>query len=337
MMLELHDWLGGVMLVVLAIYAVTGGADFGGGVWDLLATGPRAKDQRRLIEQALAPVWEANHVWLIFVVVVLFSAFPPAFAAISIALYTPLSLVLLGVVLRGAGFVFRQYGHGSEEAGLRWGRVFAVASIITPLFLGVTLAAVSGGDLRLSSQGEALAASDAWQRPFALLSGIFVVAMFAFLAAVYLSVEAGSSALAQDFRRRAFISGIAVGVLSLAVLMGARVSSPHFEAALLGAWWSRAVQAAVGALAVAALIAIRLRQDLWARRLAIVQVIGIVAGWGLAQYPFLIAPSLTLAQEAAPKVVLQWILPTVFAGTIVLVPCLIWLMRLFKHHPPHSH
>lgn len=328
--LELHDWLGGVMLVALAIYAVTGGADFGGGVWDLLATGPRAKAQRRLIEQALAPVWEANHVWLIFVVVVLFSAFPPAFAAISIALYAPLSFVLLGIVLRGGGFVFRQYGQGSEAASLRWGRVFAIASIITPFFLGVTLAAVSGGHVALSPQGEAMAASNAWQSPFALVAGGFVVAVFAFLAAVYLTIEAQDAELVDDFRRRALISGMALGALSLAVLWGARLESPQFEAALLGAWWSHAVQVVVAVLAVAALAALYTRRYVWARRLAIAQVLGIVLGWGLAQHPFIVAPGLSLAQAAAPKIVLRWILPTVIAGAVLLLPCLLWLMRIFK-------
>ena len=123
----------------LAVYAISGGADFGGGVWDLLARGPRAAEQRRLIERALAPVWEANHVWLIFVVVVLFSAFPPAFAALGIRFHWPLTAALVGIVLRGSAFMFRSYGGAPA-----WGRVFAVASAATPFFLGVVLAAISG-------------------------------------------------------------------------------------------------------------------------------------------------------------------------------------------------
>src|SRR5581483_1598761 len=120
--------IAAVMLAALVLYALLAGADFGGGVWDLLAFGPRAKQQRALIEHALAPVWEANHVWLILIVVLLFTAFPAAFAALMTGLHTPLMLMLLGIVLRGSAFVFRQYGAGSERASLMWGRVFAVAS-----------------------------------------------------------------------------------------------------------------------------------------------------------------------------------------------------------------
>lgn len=333
MPLELHDLLGAVMLLGLAVYAVTGGADFGGGVWDLFARGPRGPAHRRLIEGALAPVWEANHVWLIFVIVVMFSAFPTAFAAVSVALYQPLSLVLLGIVLRGSGFVFRQYGKGSTAAMLRWGRVFAIASVITPFFLGVSLAAVSSGQLRLAPGGQALAPSLAWTTPFAILAGLFVVTLFAFLAAVYLILEGKDEALRDDFRRRALVSGLALGALSIAVRFAAQATTPDFANALLGDWWSNGVQAVVGLCAIMCLVALLGRQYVWARRLAIAQALGIVLGFGIAQHPYLITPDLTLAQAAAPALVLRWLLPAVGAGALVLVPCLVWLMRIFKSPP----
>ena len=128
------DWVALVMLGALVFYALGAGADFGGGVWDLLVTGPRAAEQRRLIERAIGPIWEANHVWLILVVVLLFSAFPPAYAAASVALHVPLTLLLFGVVLRGSAFVFRHYSADDAVAQHRWGRLFAIASTDTAHF-----------------------------------------------------------------------------------------------------------------------------------------------------------------------------------------------------------
>ncbi|HLA79552.1 MAG TPA: cytochrome d ubiquinol oxidase subunit II, partial [Vicinamibacteria bacterium] len=137
--------LAGVLMAALVIYALGGGADFGGGVWDLLASGPRAASQRRTIEQAIGPIWEANHVWLILVIVVLFVAFPPGFAALGTALHIPLALMLIGIVLRGSAFAFRSYGAASDLEARRWGRVFAVASLVTPLTLGWSVGAVASG------------------------------------------------------------------------------------------------------------------------------------------------------------------------------------------------
>ena len=330
MSIGLPDVLGAVMLGALGIYAVTAGADFGGGVWALLATGPRRSKQHDVIESALAPVWEANHVWLIFVVVVLFSAFPRAWSAICVLLYVPLSLVLLGIVSRGAGFVFLQYGYGSRAARTQWGRMFSAASVFTPFFLGTSLAALSGAELDVS-RGEPLEASTAWLRPFALLCGAFVTTLFCFLAAVYLAVEARADGeLKRDFRNRAVYAGIILGVLSVAVRLSARNGT--FERMLFSSWWSHAVQWGVAASAIATLTALWLHRLRIARVFAIVQTCGIVLGWGLAQYPHIILPGLTLQQAAAPDIVLVWILISVLAGTVFLVPALIFLLRIFKAH-----
>ncbi|MCA9556709.1 MAG: cytochrome d ubiquinol oxidase subunit II, partial [Myxococcales bacterium] len=145
----LADLVAAIILVALVAYTVTGGADFGGGVWDLLASGPRKDRQRALIARVVAPIWEANHVWLILVVVLLFVALPKAFAAITTALHVPLFIMLVGIVLRGSAFVFRAYDPHGGVAVRRWSRVFAVSSAVTPFFLGVTLGAVASGALRV--------------------------------------------------------------------------------------------------------------------------------------------------------------------------------------------
>src|SRR5690242_13033587 len=175
----------------LIAYAVLGGADFGAGVWELLAVGKTSTGHRQLINRALGPVWEANHTWLIFLIVGLFNVFPPAFAALSIALFVPLSIVLIGIVLRGAAFVFSYYATDAQGPFAQWWRrVFSVTSLITPFFLGASAAAVASGHL-LAPDGTARADMFAsWTSPFALAVGAMAIALCATLAAVYLTNEA---------------------------------------------------------------------------------------------------------------------------------------------------
>jgi len=329
-----------LMLAALMAYAVTGGADFGGGVWDLLATGPRRAAQRGLIERAIAPVWEANHVWLIFVVVVLFTAFPSVYARVSTVLHLPLTALLLGIVARGSAFVFRQYGARAERT---WGRVFAVASVVTPLMLGVVLGAVTAGDL---GDG-ALSAADGrdfaavyvapWLRPFPLAVGALALTLFAFLAATYLAWEAeareGDAALAGDFRVRALVAGVLLAPAALVAALLARTAAPAFAARFTGSSWSWPLQLVTGVVAVTALAALARRRYRLARAAAIAQVALILGGWGLAQRPFLIAPDLTIAAAQAPRATLALVIPVALAGMLILVPSLYWLFRVFKSSP----
>src|SRR5688572_25677391 len=208
------ELVAGVAGLALITYAVLGGADFGGGIWDLFASGPRRAAQRKAIADAMGPVWEANHVWLIFVIVILFTAFPPAYAALSIALFVPFHLVLLGIVLRGAAFVFRAYAHRTGAAGpgeRGWGVVFGAASVVTPLLLGMSLGAVSTGKIRV--QGNTVAAEGAWTAPVALAMGLLALALCAYLAAVYLANETNGE-LREDFRSRALWAGTVTVALS---------------------------------------------------------------------------------------------------------------------------
>jgi cytochrome d ubiquinol oxidase subunit II len=182
--MTLPDVAAFAMLVALVVYALTGGADFGGGLWDLLAFGRRAPAQRKLIERVLSPIWEANHVWLIFIVVVLFTAFPTAYSVAGIALHIPLTLVLIGIVMRGSAFVFRQYGGGGAVAQLRWGRVFAVASVLTPIFLGTIVGAITSGEIRVVDGVPTTGYAAGWIGVFPLAVGLSSLALFGFLAAV---------------------------------------------------------------------------------------------------------------------------------------------------------
>ena len=301
------------MLAGLIVYTLTGGADFGGGIWDLLAIGPRAKAQRRAIERALAPVWEANHVWLIFVVVVLFTAFPPAFARLGIDHHVPLTLMLVGIVLRGSAFVFRHYG--GEDGAARWGRVFAISSAVTPLFLGATLGAMTAG-------------TD-WWRPFPLAVGALAVVAFAFLAAVYLTLET-EGALREDFRRRGLGAAAAIVVAGALPVLVAEGGAVRFDDRLLGSWWSPLIVGGATLAMIAAIAGLIARRWRIARAAAIATVALMVIGWGLAHHPLILAPDLTLHAAAAPRATLIVLAPLLVGGAVILIPCLWWLIRVFK-------
>ena len=331
-MLSLEFCIACVMLISLIIYMLTGGADFGGGIWDLFATRPRAKAQRSLITRAIAPIWEANHVWLIVIVVLLFVAFPVAFAAISTALHIPLTLMLIGIVLRGTAFVFRTYDVQSDTVHRRWSRVFAVASVITPIMLGVTLGAVASGTIHVDMETGQVDTDfiSAWFAPFPFAIGFFTLTLCALLASVYLTLEAEDPALREDFRRRALIAAVSVGVVAgLSFLLSAE-GAPAIRHGLSSAPWSIPFQILTGAVALWAIWTIWKRQFRLACILVPIQVTLIVFGWGLAQYPYLVTPDLTFSNTAAPDAVLRPLLIVLIVGGVLLVPAFWYLYTVFK-------
>jgi cytochrome bd ubiquinol oxidase subunit II len=343
------ELVAGCALLALTAYVLLGGADFGGGIWDLLASGQRTREQRTLIAEAIGPIWEANHVWLILVIVLLFTAFPAAFARLAITLHIPLSLMLIGIVLRGSAFTFRSHygaGHGEEggeAAGTsqHWGRVFAIASAGTPLLLGLCVGALASGALSgaLTAPGRAGFTATfvtPWLTPFGVGVGVLTLALFAFLAAVYLTVEAREPALREDFRRRALGAAVAVFVAAFGTLGLDRLGAPLMGRTLTTAPWAPALHAATGAAAVTAIWALWRRRYRLARVAAAAQVSLILWGWALAQYPYLIPPDLTIRAAAAPRVTLVLVLWTLVAGGLVLFPSLIYLLRVFKREPTRS-
>ena len=326
--------VAGVMVVALVIYSLSAGADFGGGAWLLLASGPRAEDQRTLVDDAIGPIWEANHVWLILVVVLLFVCFPGAFAAISTALHIPLTIMLIGVVLRGSAFAFLHvYTHAEHhDPGPRnWGRVFAVASLVTPITLGVTLGALSTGlDIDPTTGRVRTDFISEWLAPFPLAVGLFALALFAFLAAVYLADEAEDRELADMFRRRALISAL---VVAGAALLTFFVAPPRLQAGLAASPWALALHLCTGAAALAAIALLLRRRHRAARLAAMAQVALIVLGWALAQHPHLVFPHLTILGAAAPRSVLVAVLIALAVGAVFLVPALVYLLWIFKRRP----
>ncbi len=326
--------LAEVALAAAIAYAVLAGADFGGGIWDALARGPRREEQRTAIAHAMGPVWEANHVWLIFVIVLLFTAFPPAFSALSVALFLPFHLVLLGIILRGAAFVFRAYSPQSARAlrpgpgAYAWGAVFGVASVITPVLLGICLGAVSAGSLRVSGGEVRVSGTPPWLAPISLAMGIFALAVCAYLAAVYLANET-RGALREDFRARALGAGTTTVALSLLVLPLLRTQAPHLWAGLLSARAAPVLGVGVGAALLSGWALLRRRFRL-ARAATVAQTACLFGGWGIAQYPYLIYPDVTVQSAAGHPATLRFVLWTLPFGMALLLPSLGYLFRVFK-------
>lgn len=332
---SLEAILAGAMLVALTFYALMGGADYGGGVWDLLAWGPRARAQRELIAEAIGPIWEANHVWLILVIVVLFTCFPTAFAAISTALHIPLTLMLIGIVLRGSAFTFRTYDNKKDNVQRRWGSVFAVASLVTPLILGVTVGAIASGRIEYKGGVAAGGFFSSWLAPFPLAVGVFALALFAFLAAVYLTLEAGEEKLREDFRKRALASAGVVGLMALVVFLLSAEGAPSIGRKLSASWWTWPLQVLTGVMAVGAIFMLWTRRFRLARLLAAAQVILILWGWAVAQFPYLVEPDITIYNSAAPAATLRLTLAALAIGALLLLPSFYYLFRVFKGNQVH--
>jgi cytochrome d ubiquinol oxidase subunit II len=329
-----EDTLGAVILAALVIYALSGGADYGGGMWDLLASGPSARRQRAAIEHAIGPIWEANHVWLILVIVVLFTAFPPAFAAIMTALHIPMTAILIGIVLRGSAFVFRKYDAQDDAVHRRWSTLFGAASFFTPFILGLCLGALASGHIRVIDGRLSSGFFAGWTQPFAVACGVFALGLFAFLAATYLTVDTESEPdLQEDFRKRALAAGLLLAPTAALTFHLARDGAPQIFASLTR-WWAPLLVGLTSLCAIGALTALWSRRFRWARAAAVAQVTCILVGWGLAQYPHLVIPDLTLTNSATVRSTLRALQSALAVGAAVLLPAFAYLFYVFKRPPP---
>ncbi|MDP9098187.1 MAG: cytochrome d ubiquinol oxidase subunit II [Verrucomicrobiota bacterium] len=318
------------LLLALIFYAVTAGADFGGGMWTLLATGPRATAQRKQISKALGPIWEADHVWLILVVVILFTAFPSAFAAIMTALHIPVTLMLIGIILRGSAFIFGKYDTRVHKVQRGWSTMFGAASFFTPFVQGVTLGALATGQIRVVDGVVSTGFFVGWLTPFALVCGLFALLLCGFLAAVYLTLDPELDPEVQnDFRLRALWSGVALVPVAIGVFLTARSGAPEIFGGLTSGW-GLLLMGATTCCAAVALLSLWSRQFQIARLTAISEVTLILAGWSLAQYPNLVVPDVTLLNSAAPVATLRLLTIALCLGAIVLLPSLAFLFYLFK-------
>jgi cytochrome d ubiquinol oxidase subunit II len=262
--------------------------------------------------------------------VLLFTCFPPAFALLGTVLHIPLTLMLIGIVLRGSAFAFRAHQELPSAAVRRWERVFAVASTATPVFLGVCLGAVASGAVRPPQGRDFVAGFVApWLTPFCFAVGALALSLFAFLAAVYLTLEARETALREDFRRRALGAAVAVLATAAGCLALAPAGAPRIASALLSLR-ALPLQLAAAAAAIGAVAALWLRRYVLARVAAAAQASVILWGWALAQYPYLVPPTQTIRAAAAPEPTLRLVLWSLAAGACALFPSLFYLFRVFK-------
>ena len=308
----------GVAGLAMSLYAILGGADFGGGVWDLLASGPRAGAQRAAISAAIGPVWEANHVWLIFAIVASFTCFPAAYADVEIGLYAPLSFALVGIVLRGAAFVFRNYASDAPETARTWTVVFGAASLLAPFFLGDALGALATGRY-------------AWTSPFALAVGAFAVTMCAQIAATFILNEIGDASVRDDFRRRAIRATAAVwvvGAIPVALAL-ALAAERDVLAALLHPVALVAIAVALAA-GLATIVCVATQRDLSARAAVALEAVAVLGGWFGGQAPALVPGRFTFSSAAAGAATIDAFLITSAIGAALLIPSLVLLFRVFK-------
>jgi cytochrome bd ubiquinol oxidase subunit II len=321
----------GVLFVGLVAYAIFGGADFGAGFWMAFAFGPRRLEVREALFKAMGPVWETNHVWLILILVVLWTTFPTAFSAIFTDLYLPLTIALLGIVLRGAAFAFRHYGDKAGAVLPATGGVFAAASMVTPFAMGVAVGAVAGGHV---STGHPTGLFEAWLRPFPLVCGLISVAICAFLPPFYMLIRPIGE-LRADFRRLAFVASLALGALTALCVPVAFWDAPDFADGLTSPFSLLCIMAAVG-LGVLSLVILRLGLDRLAPLVAAGTVVAVLAGWAAALHPYLILPDLKIADAAAGDATLRAFLIVFPLGALILVPSLLWLFRLFATAGPEE-
>jgi cytochrome bd ubiquinol oxidase subunit II len=314
------DVAAGILWVGATFYALFGGADFGGGFWDLFAGGAEKGERpRALIQRSLTPVWEANHVWLIFILVVLWTAFPPAFSAVMTTLYVPLALAAVGIVLRGSGFAFRKSIEGLS-ARRAAGATFAVSSVLTPFFMGTVVGAIAAGNVPANGDG---APFSSWLQPLPLLTGAMFVATGAYLAAVFLvgdARRAGEKDLERYFVRRALAAALVAGAAAAAGLVELHAEARYIFDRLTDQGLPLVILSALCGVGLLVALLRGARRPL--RPLAGGAVVAVIWGWGVAQFPYLLPTSLKITQSAAPPDTLGTVIVVFIAAAMIVLPAL---------------
>lgn len=314
------------MFVGVVAYALFGGADFGSGFFDLTAGGSeRGAELRTQIDRSIGPVWEANHVWLIYVLVTWWTAFPEAFAAAMNTLIVPMFLALFGIVLRGASFAFRKYAATLGQARL-FGVVFALSSVVTPFFFGTVAGAIASGRVPMDGRGDLIGS---WVNPTSLFGGVIAVGTCAFLAGVFLTADAdraGATRLAEILRLRTLSVGLVTGAVVFAALVPIERDAPTLADGLETRAAPLIVLSFVAGVGTLALL-LRRRYAL-ARPVALLAVAAVVLGWGVGQYPWLLVDQITIADAAGARATLQGVLIAGAVAAALVLPSLAYLYRL---------
>ncbi len=321
------DLCAGILWAGATAYALFGGADFGGGFWDLVAGGAeRGERPRALIQRSLTPVWEANHVWLIFILVVLWTAFPPAFSAVMTTLYVPIALAAIGIVLRGSGFAFRKSIEGLSGRRAA-GATFAISSLLTPFFMGTVVGAVAAGNVPAGGDG---APFSSWLQPLPLLTGAMFVASGSYLAAVFLIGDArrvGDEEMERYFARRALVAAAVAGIAAAFGLVELHAETHYVFDRLTHEGLPLVLLSALCGIGVLLALVSSARRPAASsfrllRPLAAGAVIAVIWGWGVAQFPYLLPTSLKISEAAAPPDTLATVIVVFIVAAILVLPAL---------------
>ena len=316
-----------ILFAAITTYAIFGGADFGAGFWDLVAGGTkRGERPREVIDHAIAPVWEANHVWLIFVFVLLWTCFPEAYASITLTLFVPLTLAALGIVLRGASFAFRKAVFRTRDRR-NFGAAFALSSVLVPYCFGAVVGGIASG--RVPAGGEAGDPWDSWVNPTSVLGGVLAVCLTAYLAAFFLVSDAdrlSDETMVAYFRRRATVAAVAAGVAAVAGIFVLAGDADYLFDGLTSRAQPLVILSAVCGLAALALAARAARRG--ARLAAVGAVAGLVLAWGVAQWDYLLPTSLTVSGAAAPSGTIAAVLVATALAAVLIVPAFVLLYAL---------
>ncbi|MBA7637685.1 hypothetical protein ES703_45331 [subsurface metagenome] len=315
----------------LLLYVLLGGADFGAGIIEIF-TGKKGIDT---ISKAIAPVWEANHIWLIVVIVILFNAFPAVYSTITLYLHIPIMLVLFGIIFRGTAFTFRYYDPYQDRSHTIYTFIFKLFSVLTPFFLGITLGAVILGELTIEPS---LSFYDQFVNPwlslFSLSLGIFLVVLFAYLAAVYLSGEPannGSDLIFVNYSKKLLILLIVSGLI---VFLAAEFNKFHLFKKYLNSWISIVCAVSATLLIPLFLWTLNRKKKNLARIIAGAQTGAIIIGWFGIQFPVMVqlknSPPLTVYNTVAPDKTLQMMILALTVGLALVIPLLVYLFKVFK-------
>jgi cytochrome bd ubiquinol oxidase subunit II len=308
-----------VLFVGVTAYAVFGGADFGAGFWDLTAGGTqRGARPREVIDHSIAPVWEANHVWLIFTFVVLWTCFPEAYASITLTLFVPLTIAAVGIVFRGASFAFRKAVFRTRDRR-NFGAAFAISSVIVPYCMGAVAGGIASG--RVPAGGKAGDAWDSWVNPTSIMGGVLAVCVVAYLAAVYLVWDAhrlGDEPMVEYFRQRALGAAVASGVVAAVGIVVLAADADYVFDGLTSRALPLVILSALAGLATLWLLHRRQRRG--ARLSAIAAVASVVLAWGVAQWDYMLPESLTVKAAAAPSGTVAAVLVATGLAVVLILP-----------------
>jgi cytochrome d ubiquinol oxidase subunit II len=321
--------VAGVLWVGVTFYTVFGGADFGAGFWSLFAgPGKQGRRARELTDWAIGPVWEANHVWLIFVLVVLWTAFSEAFGSIFSTLSIPLSLAALGIVLRGSGFAFQRTARTAKGRDVAE-RLFGLSSLLTPFFMGTVVGAIATGRVPVgNAEGDPVTS---WLNGTSLVIGGLFVATCAYLAAVFLVSDARrarAADLERYFSMRALAAAVVAGALAVAGIIVLNGEADYIHGRLTDQGLPLVIVSGLCGLGV--LVLLRRGATRGTRPLAAGAVAAVVWGWGVAQFPYLLPTALKIEDAAAPGATLTGVLIVFGVAVVLVLPAVALLFTLVQ-------